>query len=640
MGNRARQAKRRQRDPPAFYPQKKKAIARSADVPTVSETMDNSTVQEITKFDKTANNSDIEVESDEQDVALEDAEKKLTPLSENEQAQSDAESQELQSLSDDSGLENLDDLSEASETQQLFSDDEFEDQTEFEKEAEKEDLEAAENEELAKDEMLLNIQDGEQLILPSGEEIQMEADLNQDMQVVSNRIGDLVRILSNFKKEADPNRNRSEYVDQLLKDIAHYYGYNSFLAEKLFHLFPIGEITEFFEANETPRPVVIRTNTLKTRRRELAQTLINRGVTLQPIGKWSKVGIQVFDSTVPIGATPEYLGGHYILQAAASFLPVIALNPQENERVLDMCAAPGGKTTYISAIMKNTGCIYANDISKDRLKALNSNLHRLGCTNVVSCDYDGREFPNGVTGGFDRVLLDAPCSGTGVISKDPSVKTSKSQQDFDFLSQVQRELILAAIDSCDAKSATGGIVVYSTCSITVEENEAVVNYALLKRPNVKLVETGITFGRDGFTSYRGKQFHPSMKLVKRYYPHTQNMDGFFVAKFKKTSNKIPTIIQEDEETPEVGLSTIEEEEVTFNDSEDEKYMQGSPRSNLELNTLETIELTVKRNKVNHPKKVIEKAKETPDLAPKSRQENKKSKKEAMKRLLNKEQIEN
>lgn len=113
-------------------------------------------------------------------------------------------------------------------------------------------------------------------------------------------------------------------------------GYSEFLADKLLSLFPPREAQAFFEANETPRPVVIRTNTLRTHRRELAQSLINRGVQLEPVGKWSKVGLQIFDAQVPLGATPEYLAGHYILQAASSFLPVMALAPQENERVLDV----------------------------------------------------------------------------------------------------------------------------------------------------------------------------------------------------------------------------------------------------------------------------------------------------------------
>ncbi len=113
-----------------------------------------------------------------------------------------------------------------------------------------------------------------------------------------------------------------------------------------------------------------------------------------------------------------------MLQAAASFLPVIALSPLPHERVLDMASSPGGKTTHMSALMQNAGIIFANDANKARTKSLTANIHRLGCKNVVVCSYDGREFPK-VMGGFDRVLLDAPCSGTGVISKDASVKINK-----------------------------------------------------------------------------------------------------------------------------------------------------------------------------------------------------------------------
>lgn len=113
-----------------------------------------------------------------------------------------------------------------------------------------------------------------------------------------------------------------------------------------------------------------------------------------------------------------------MLQAASSFLPVIALAPQPNERVLDMASAPGGKTTHIAALLQNTGHVFANDANKARTKSLAANIHRMGCKNVTVCSYDGREFPK-VIGGFDRVLLDAPCSGTGVISKDSSVKINK-----------------------------------------------------------------------------------------------------------------------------------------------------------------------------------------------------------------------
>lgn len=341
--------------------------------------------------------------------------------------------------------------------------------------------------------------------------------VTQDIQLLRTRLNDTIRVLDDFKNLAEPGRSRAEYRAQLLKDICSYYGYSEFLADKLLGLFPAREAFAFFEANETPRPIVIRTNTLRTHRRELAQSLINRGVQLEPVGKWSKVGLQIFDAQVPLGATPEYLAGHYILQAASSFLPVMALAPQENERVLDMAAAPGGKTTHLAALMKNTGCIFANDASKERSKGLIGNIHRLGVRNAVVCNYSALEFPR-VMGGFDRVLLDAPCSGTGVIAKDASVKTNKTEADFMKLPHLQKQLLLSAIDSVDHHSKTGGYIVYSTCSVTVEENEQVVQYALNKRPNVKLVETGLTFGKEGFTKIGGKVFHPSLKVRSNFQP--------------------------------------------------------------------------------------------------------------------------
>ncbi|KAL2865047.1 rRNA (cytosine-C5-)-methyltransferase NOP2 [Aspergillus lucknowensis] len=365
--------------------------------------------------------------------------------------------------------------------------------------------------------------------------------LAPNLQLLRTRITDTIRILGDLKTLGQPNKSRTDYTQLLLNDICTYYGYTPFLAEKLFNLFTPMEAFAFFEANETPRPVVIRTNTLRTNRRSLAQALINRGVVLEPVGKWSKVGLQVFESAVPLGATPEYLAGHYILQAASSFLPVMALAPQENERILDMASAPGGKTTYISALMRNTGCVIANDASKPRAKGLIGNIHRLGCKNTIVTNLDARTaFPK-TMGGFDRVLLDAPCTGTGVISKDPGVKTNKNERDFLAIPHMQRQLLLAAIDSVDHSSKTGGYIVYSTCSVTVEENEAVVQYVLKKRPNVKLVDTGLgDFGTPGFTNYMSKHFDAKMALTRRYFPHRENVDGFFVCKLKKTG---PTPVQ-------------------------------------------------------------------------------------------------
>lgn len=265
-------------------------------------------------------------------------------------------------------------------------------------------------------------------------------------------------MLSNFKELRDPARARGDYMDELKRDLSQAYDYNPDLLELLLDLFPPAECLEFIEANETQRPLTIRTNTLKTKRKDLAKTLIQRGVNLDPAAEWSKVGLKIYDSAVPIGATPEYLAGHYILQSASSFLPVAALAPQPGERVLDMAAAPGGKTTYIAQLMKNTGALVANDLKKERLKSLSANLHRLGVSNTVVVNYDGRKMP-GIFQKFDRVLLDAPCTGLGVISRDPQIKVQKTRDDVKKLSHLQKELIKAAIDCVDAHSKTGGYIV-------------------------------------------------------------------------------------------------------------------------------------------------------------------------------------
>lgn len=301
-------------------------------------------------------------------------------------------------------------------------------------------------------------------------------------------------------------------------------------------------------------------------------------------------------------------------------LPVMALAPQENERILDMCSAPGGKSSHIASIMKNTGVLFANDANADRIKAVVGNFHRLGVVNaVVSCE-DGCKFGS-IMQGFDRILLDAPCTGTGVVSKDPSVKISKSDVDIQRCYNLQRKLLLSAIDCLNAKSVSGGYLVYSTCSILPEENEWVIDYALKKR-NVKLVPTGLDFGTEGFVNYRQFHFHPSMKLTRRYYPHTHNMDGFFVAKLKKFSDVIPAGGNEDDVEEEVSQVDVSPE------NDNNEVSQNKRKAAKELETL----AAKKRKREDDEKKYVAKVFEKPIAVKKSTEikstevEQKKSKK--------------
>lgn len=331
--------------------------------------------------------------------------------------------------------------------------------------------------------------------LPTKEELEQDVDRVIPPSELKSHIDSILEVLAEFKQRREPGRPRSEYIERLGGFIAELYGYLPELVEYFLTMFSPAEALEFIEYSDKPRPMVIRTNTLKTRRKDLALALMKRGVSLDPLASWSKVGLKILESPVPIGATPEYLSGHYMLQSAASMCPVLALAPEPKERVLDMSAAPGGKTSYIAQLMRNTGVVFANDLKPDRQKATVANMHRLGVKNVVACAHDGRKMPKLFQHyKFDRVLLDAPCSGLGVISRDPSCKVQRTMEDVLRTAHLQKELLLAAIDMLNHKSKTGGVMVYSTCSVSVAENEEVVNYALSKR-DIKIIDTGLDFGK-------------------------------------------------------------------------------------------------------------------------------------------------
>lgn len=171
----------------------------------------------------------------------------------------------------------------------------------------------------------------------SNEKMVDVAHLNVDMNEVNLKIQSTLDILSDFKeKNKDKSKTRSQYMLELKNLLMVYYDYNDEIMELILNLFAPNEAVEFLESNNQQRVVTIRTNTLKSKRRDIAKALIQRGVNLDPLAEWTKVGLKIYESQVPIGATPEYLAGHYMLQSGSSFLPVMALQPQENEKILDM----------------------------------------------------------------------------------------------------------------------------------------------------------------------------------------------------------------------------------------------------------------------------------------------------------------
>ncbi|CAE6189747.1 unnamed protein product [Arabidopsis arenosa] len=349
------------------------------------------------------------------------------------------------------------------------------------------------------------------------------------------RIQETVKVLDKFSQLRQQGLARSVYVDQLKHDLAIRYGYSRFLITTLAEMFSPAELFKLIKEFEKPRPTHIRTNSLKTRRRYLAQQLLDQGFQVFLPADWSNDGLVIEDGLAgSIDFTPQYMAGCYMIQNLGSLFAVIALDPQKNETIVDMCAKHGKDTSYIASLMDNTGIIFANESEDENgmLRSLTENLHRMGVTNTVVSKYGAIELPKVLhENSKDRVLLNAPCSKTGLISKDGLIKTSINKEaDIERRVVLQKELLLAAIDLVKV----GGYVVYTTSSILIPENEAVIYYALKKR-GVEIVDCGLNLGAPGFSSFRHLRFQLDLQKTRRFYPHTHNTDGCFVAKLKKKS---------------------------------------------------------------------------------------------------------
>jgi len=268
----------------------------------------------------------------------------------------------------------------------------------------------------------------------------------------------------------------------------------------------------------------IRVNTLRTDEPELIKRLVSKGAKLTKI-HYLKHGY-LYESKFSLGATPEYLMGYYYLQEAASQLPVQVLDPKPGEIVMDMAASPGSKTTQIAQWMKNTGVIIALDNDARRLFALRNNLERCNASNAITIKKDARFAPDiGIS--FDKILLDAPCSGNYAVEKDFFFK--KSIDGFSERSRLQKELLKAAVKCLKP----GGILVYSTCSLEPEEDELNIDWLLNKYPDLKLEDTGLTVGDPGLTKVFGKKLNPEISKCRRFWPEKTGTEGFFIAKIKK-----------------------------------------------------------------------------------------------------------
>lgn len=299
---------------------------------------------------------------------------------------------------------------------------------------------------------------------------------------------------------------------------------------KMEKLLPKEELELLKTAMDTSLRKSIRINTLRTNVKETKASLEKQGFILDEM-PWYKNGF--FISTqkkLAIGNTLEHYLGKIYVQEASSMLPVIALDPKPNDYILDIAAAPGSKTTEMAMHMNNTGLIVANEPSIQRISALQENIDRSGVINCVITRNDGRKFAN-YHDLFDKVLLDAPCSGEGTFQKDVKARYVWSQNKVIQNSRLQKQLIDAAI----ACTKPGGTIIYSTCTLSPEEDEEIIDYALNKYDNIKLDKIKLT-GLDtcpGITEYNTKKYNDEVKKVIKLWPHKTNIEGFFVSKILK-----------------------------------------------------------------------------------------------------------
>jgi NOL1/NOP2/sun family putative RNA methylase len=269
----------------------------------------------------------------------------------------------------------------------------------------------------------------------------------------------------------------------------------------------------------------IRINTNNVKGKNLVGRLESLGVHLQKI-PFLTTGYWVTYSKVSAGATAEYLLGLYSIQEAAAQIPASLFSDLKDKKVLDASAAPGGKTTQMADLMQNTGAIVALDVDKRRLTALSNHLERCHVSNTVVYFLDARQIHN-LNVKFDRVLLDAPCSGNFASDKDWF--KNRTLKDVERNAALQRELLKKTSECLTDE----GELVYSTCSLEPEENELNMDWAI-KNLNLAIQDVNCV-GDSGLTSVFGKQIDPTVARCRRLWP--DQTQGFFVCKLKKWSRK-------------------------------------------------------------------------------------------------------
>ena len=279
----------------------------------------------------------------------------------------------------------------------------------------------------------------------------------------------------------------------------------------------------------------IRVNTLKITVDKLKEKLENKDWKIKQPFK-ENPEIMIIESELEpgeLGRNLEHLLGYYYVQEISSMMPVLVLNPKENETVLDLCASPGSKTTQIAAKMKNTGTLIANDFKLGRIKILSSNLERCGVMNTIITKSRGESLCKRLRNEnfeVDKILIDTSCSGEGTIKSTPKTLQMWNIKGIFSFSKVQKNLLEKAIGLLKPN----GEIVYSTCTHAPEENEEVIDFILKKFDNMKIEKISLPLKtREGITKWQEKEYLKDVKNSLRIYPQDNNTEGFFIAKLRK-----------------------------------------------------------------------------------------------------------
>ena len=308
-------------------------------------------------------------------------------------------------------------------------------------------------------------------------------------------------------------------------------------AQRLQQILPAGRFASCWQTFHQPSATAFRVNLLKADTPSLVEELRTAGFTLTSV-PWKADAF-----TVPRGQRRSLTEsaacrqGRLYIQNPSSMIPPLLLDPQPDEWILDLTAAPGSKTLQLAAMMGNQGKISAVESVRSRFFRLKDNLALHGAANVRTYLKDGTGVWKSCPEQFDRVLLDAPCSSEGRFnSTDPKSYAYWSEKKITQMSRKQNRLLFSAIQSLKP----GGILVYSTCAFAPEENELIVHRALERFPDalhVKAVELPFDNVQEGLVEWRGKALHPELRNAVRILPDGA-MEGFFVCKLEKLGSTL------------------------------------------------------------------------------------------------------